>query len=224
MAFGMYASVLDTMARTAPKNYDIESEYTRMRDAFVVSTMQHVGTELWNEGLQHAPVWYPLAHAVAVGMTEYGLSRIQSSLIVAAQSINCQWTVNEVRAMRVAKLRTREGVPSAANKTIAALDAGIELTIEDALRVLNGQKIMRFFLNILTCEDEIPSDDVTLDRFMARGCETEQRQLKHGIVYDTMDRAFRDAMDIVSGRTGVTFDHYYEWQAFTWGLFRGSYF
>lgn len=225
MAYGNYGKVIDEIAgQTAPKNYDVDAEFIRMRDAFVENTMQHVGTELWQVGLSHAVAWYPLARAVSIGMTDYNLSRVQSALIVAAQSINCSWAQNEIRAIRVARERVRQGVPSAAVKSIAALDAGNDLSVEDALRILNGTKIMRFFLNILTCEDEFASDDVTLDRFMARGCNTEQKLLKHGAVYDNMDLAFRAAMKIVSERTGVTFKYGFEWQAFTWGLFRGDYF
>jgi hypothetical protein len=105
---------------------------------------------VWKLAQERAWNWYPETTKTAEDCAElFGISVIQSAGIIAAFSIRTHWVRNIQDVFIFLNGGKTYGLSVRNKKAQGILDLGVDATIEDVARILNGKKIKRFFHNVL---------------------------------------------------------------------------
>lgn len=158
--------------------------------------------------------WYPNANAIASHYGRlYGLTVNQSAGVIAAYSTNRQWAVN----VRTAE-RAMQGNHSHYGFIVDKCDRILQTdSPEEIMEILHGDKIKRFFHNIIKPYD---SPYATIDRHMVQplGLSVKQLPCKYGhalTVYERIEESVIALADSIGEPIPAT-------QAALWIAIRGT--
>lgn len=180
----------------------------------LLTFVQHERPKVWTLASETCWSWYPNTTQVARDCADaYGISVVQAAGIIAAFSIRTRWNKNLEDVVTFLDTGMCKGLKLRVKKARAILLLGVNATVDDVARILNGKKIVRFFNNILFGNNSIMA---TIDVWMCRVMHIAHKKLSKIVgLYEAAEQAVMIVASELMMPVPVA-------QAFIWVCVRGK--
>ena len=142
-------------------NYKFQFNGKNLSRTQVKNNILSVLAQVDEESFEFGKEWYNIANSIALSHVNKDVNLAQSVGVIAALSPLKSWSQNLILANEFINLEKRGGHLTVLVKKATQILALNNPSTDDVVKILNGQKIVNFFLNIYYPNKDIV---VTIDR------------------------------------------------------------